>query len=414
MIHINQIELTNFQSHKHTLLDLSDMTAFVGLSSAGKSAVERSLLWIFYGDWNDAYPSDQALATRASVRTASGYHIVRQRMGDKQKAWIIPPGKEEGDVQPFRDFGYEIPGVFDIINLRPIITGKDKVYLNFAHQEPKRPFLVGDTKPAKAQLIGRLYGAHVVNAMLRLLNKDKLELSRRVKAKDDDLLALQRGIDGYAGLDARQTAVNAARIAFDESEALQALKAQVDALRAGVGAIQGRRWLTAYDFAAIRARLSELDDLESIRTMVSIAESIFKQIKPRRWLLSRSTAPLAEAAKELSELEALRTRLAAVETQLMSISSSSGHQFNASELKKAMSEFAELEVLNLALSRNFVNQRNADDIALQLEEVWKSAQDRLCKEMFSSGSCPLCFAAVDPALAGGGLAARVKELAKVI
>lgn len=412
MIYIDQLELINFQSHKHSLLDLSDMTAFVGRSSTGKSATERGLLWLFYGDWDDAYPADKAFATRVSVHTPAGYRIVRQRLGDKQKAWIIPPGQEEADVQPFRDFGYEIPGVFDIINMRPIITGKDKVYLNFAHQEPKRPFLVGDTKPAKAQLIGRLYGAHVVNAMLKLLNKDKLELGRRVKAKDDDLAALQRSIDGYAGLDTRQTAVNAARTAYNEAQALDALKTQVDALRAGVAAIQGRRWLTAYDFAATRAKLAELEDLEGIRTTVSLAEAIFKQIKPRRWLLSRSTAPLAEAVKELAELEAVRIRLTAVETQLVPTSSTFRQQFDASELKKAMAELAELEVLNLALSRNFENERNADDMALQIGEAYADAQKRLNAEVFSEGQCPLCFSTVDETVAGPGLVQRMKQLVK--
>ena len=393
MISIKSLALNNFQSHTSSLLELAELTAFVGPSSSGKSSTERGMLWLFFGDWDAAYPADNSIPTTVAVTLSDGTQISRSRLGDKQTAKITVPGEPDRD---FKDFGSEIPGVFDLINLRPIIAGKEKVYLNFAHQEPKRPFLVGDTKPAKAQLIGRLYGAHVVNAMLRLLNKDKLELGRSVKEKDADLQAVAVQRAGYNGLDAREAAVKAARAAYDEAAALETLQAKVAGLRAEAAALRDRRWLVGYDFATLRAALGSLDALAAIRTQAAAYTGCIRDMQPRRWLLGRSPAAAGELVAELANLESAKTRLSAIATELARLSSTPRWLFDATGLRIKLAEHAELERLNVALMAQIRAVKSTEEANSLNKSRYADAQERL---KAASGECPLCHQSVDAATA---------------
>ena len=393
---INRISISNFQSHWDTSVELSQLSALVGASSAGKSAVVRALQWVLYGEWNSCYPADSARPTRVIVELAGGIQIIRQRLGDKQTAWMLKPSEiADFDTPQFRDFGSTIPGVFDAIRAQPIKAGNEDVYLNFAGQsEPA--FLVGATRPAKAQIIGRLYGAHVVNALLKILGKDKLELGRSVKEKDADLQAVAVQLAGYNGLDAREAAVKAARAAYDEAAALETLQAKVAGLRAEAAALRDRRWLVGYDFATLRAALGSLDALAAIRTQAAAYTGCIRDMQPRRWLLGRSPAAAGELVAELANLESAKTRLSAIATELARLSSTPRWLFDATGLRIKLAEHAELERLNVALMAQIRAVKSTEEANSLNKSRYADAQERL---KAASGECPLCHQSVDAATA---------------
>lgn len=442
---ISEIETINFQSHKSVRLELDAFTAFVGPSSAGKTVVERALSWVFYNDWDASYPNDSALPTTVRLKTASGYTIIRQRLGDKNTAKIVPPGAVEDDVQWFKDFGDEIPGVFDVINARPLSVGKVKLDLNFSRQDPDakgqaKVFLIGESKPAKAQLLGRLYGAHVVNTMLRLMSKDKLDQGKRLKELEKDAAAARARLADYADLPAHEAALQRAERAQTDLGLIVGLKARIQQLRADFEAISGRRWLTRFDFAGLNARLAAYADLAGLRRQVRALIAEAAALRPRRWLLAADLAGVKKRLENVNDLVTLRGKISAltlsakglegrrwllkadltgVRGRLALLADLHGlaaraaaaaaaerelrgrrvYSVDVPALKTRVTQLAELRDLKTRLWKNVTDTVALVGPRADLSRKLHDAQDHFRQELFAGGECPMCGAdspEVDP------------------
>lgn len=87
---IKQIEIKNFQSHKHTIIDLSKgINIFVGTSNHGKSAIIRALLWVitnrpvgtgYVSHWN--WKKDFMIEETSVTITFNNHIIIRKRFND--------------------------------------------------------------------------------------------------------------------------------------------------------------------------------------------------------------------------------------------------------------------------------------------------------------------------------------------
>lgn len=86
---IKSIEITNFQSHKASKLELSPMVTIIqGNSDCGKSAVMRALNWLLFNPAGDYFISDWArkgktISSPCMVSVeANGHHVTRRRDKD--------------------------------------------------------------------------------------------------------------------------------------------------------------------------------------------------------------------------------------------------------------------------------------------------------------------------------------------
>lgn len=433
---VKKIEIKNFQSHRHTVLELDNFSAFVGPSSSGKTVVERALSWVFYNDYDQSYPHVAGEPVSVALTLADGHRIIRMRLGDKNTAKIVPPGVDEEDVQPFKDFGDEIPGVFNLINVRPLTIGKVKLDLNFSRQDPDakgqaKIFLLGESKPAKAQLLGRLYGAHVVNTMLRLMGRDKLDAGRRLKDLQKDADAAKARLADYADLDGHEAAVAAAEAALAAREALAGLRARARALRADFDAMAGRRWLTGFDFGTLRARIGVLGELLGVHRQVSLIRAAAAQVKDRRWLLAFDLTKTKNSLKKLTELKnlarvaranaaataaqagrdwLLKADLVATKVLVASLGALRAHQRALSILDAQAAALAASHALNadtgalrgrLALLDELKGHRRAllagvaklPVLTLERANLARklyTAQEAYRGELFAGGKCPVC------------------------
>jgi len=456
---LNKIEIFNFQSHHHTVLELADFTAFVGPSSAGKTVVERALSWVFYNDWDASYPQDASYATMVRLTLGDGHRIVRVRLNDKNTARIIPPGMEEEEVQEFKDFGDEIPGVFDLLNCRPLTVGKVKLDLNFARQDPDakgeaRLFLIGETKPAKAQLLGRLYGAHVVNTMLRLMGKDKLEAGRRLKEAEKDALASRARLQDYADLPAHEAALQRAEDHIGELTAMVGLQGRIQALRAEFEAVSGRRWLTRFDFGVLRDRIGVLRGLADIRRQRAALLATAAAMADRRWLLAVDFPGIKNKLINAQELHALRGRinrltldeqglrgrawllvadlpgvkaklaalaaLKAIAQRQAAAAAAAGalrdrpvYSVDTAALRGRLALLAELGSLRGQLRANLVAGAALAGPRADLRMKLANRQEAFREEIFAGGQCPLCNAE-SPAMDVAEISARINRLTGAI
>lgn len=305
---IKRIELANFQSHAKTTLDIGQFTALTGPSSSGKTSLIRALSWLFYGEWDSLYPADPEKPTAVAVELLDGTKILRVRQDKNNQAMITLPGQQP---RKFKDFGEFVPGIFELLNLREIEMGDKSVNLNFSNQDDPA-FLVNTkawSKPARAQWLGRLYGAHVVNTMLRLMSKDKLETEKAVKTSETALAGLQERAKAYSDLAAREAAADVAEASQRDLAILFTIVGSLERFRSKVNLLKSKKWLYTVDANAVRDSLQQLDSMHEIRSAKHKLEDLYARIQNKSSLGAIDTAGLKASLVRYTRLKDVRSEV---------------------------------------------------------------------------------------------------------
>jgi len=302
---ITEIALKNFQIHKNTNVKLNEFTAIIGKSSAGKSSIMRALMWLIYGEWDKTYPTDPEVQTEAAIRLSNGAVIVRRRLGAKNKAVVIMPGK---DPVLYQDFGEHIPGLFDLMNLRPIQLGTKSVNLNFSMQNDPI-FMVHESRPAKAQWLGRLYGAHVVNAMLRMMSKDKRNLESTRKRLEGELEDLQSKIVGYDDVALKKPVLITVEQDMVTLESMKECSFILETARKELIHLQNNKKLLEFDIESARNDVKTLNELYDLRGILDSITAKDAEIASRSAILHFDCAVVRDDARLLEDLSIIKKDL---------------------------------------------------------------------------------------------------------
>jgi len=175
---IKKLELKNFQAHKHTVIDFNDQfNCIVGPSRAGKSSVVRALNFLFFDKWSDSYVRNGSAFTELILHLDNGYIISRSKSVGSVVNKIVVTNPDKTQQQPYEKFGTDTPEpVRKILQIYPVKIDVDAdVEVNVADQDHS-PFLLSESGPVKTKYINRLTGAHVLDAAMRSVNKDKSSL----------------------------------------------------------------------------------------------------------------------------------------------------------------------------------------------------------------------------------------------
>ena len=343
---IKKLEVQNFQSHEHTKLDLGPCTILTGLSSSGKSSLAiRALEWLFYGEWDSTYPMYDDKPTAVAIELDDGTRILRMRKKGENLAAVIKDGK----AYKYRAFGNIIPGIFDIINMRPITMGGKEVNLNISVQD-QAPFLISDSRPARAQWLGRLYGAHVISAMLREMNSDKREVDRRAKTLDAESVEFMAKVKGFDSLESQKKHLRSAQKTFAEVENLMKIRELSRHVIDLDEEIEEKRWLGTFDLRALRADVRRLKVLKRLELEQLDYEKASQTLEDGLWLLR-------------SDLKALRVLIG---------------------------RLAGLRDLSSALSSNKNKAAKVADALKNSSKVLGKLQESAKENIFKGGKCPLC------------------------
>jgi len=325
---IRQITLKNFQAHAALTIDLSEFTGIVGQSSSGKTAILRALAWLFYGDWDPTYPNDPEKETAVAIRLEDGTVIGRFRRGKKNRAAVKMP---DGTVLKYEDFGEHIPGVLDMLRLAPIKIGTREVNLNFSMQDDPI-FMVTETGPTRAQWLGRLYGAHIINHMLRLMVTDKRRLESEKKTLEADSESLRSRVAGYKGLDSMQTNVSLARGLLERLSGMEGCRDDLSIVYREHEALRSKQGLLAADTVSIRIDLVNLEALEGLRKLRDEIRVAEVAVASKKHVLGLNPVEIRHDLDRLRTLQSVADELRSVESR--SVVTKSG-------LKKASAAHAE-------------------------------------------------------------------------
>ena len=262
---IVSIDLQNFQSHKRTRIPVGDFTILMGLSSAGKTTVLRALQFLFYGEWDATYPNDEKEATAVAIELENGTRVIRMRKGNTNSASISTNPPEGRTVTKYKSFGAVIPGLYNILNIKPIDIGNKSVNLNFSMQDDPI-FMVSESRPVKAQWLGRLYGAHVVNEMLKMMARDKTRADGRRKDSEERLNKYKEEVKQYDNLVEHDAAVQECQSLIEQVKLVQNVMDAREMLRQQKESIDRDSWVLKADVKSVK------EDLRLLATMKVLAE----------------------------------------------------------------------------------------------------------------------------------------------
>lgn len=171
---INRIEIRNFQSHAHTILDLAptgNLTVITGNSDSGKTAVIRALRWVFYNQpQGTEFIRVGCTSAQVAVTMDDGWGVTRLRTPSKNQYIVTHP---DGDAQTYEGFGVNVPAeVQQVLGVAPVDVGDMDLKLNIAEQLDG-PFLGNSIAASfRAKVLGKLAGTEEVDVAGKQLGTD--------------------------------------------------------------------------------------------------------------------------------------------------------------------------------------------------------------------------------------------------
>jgi len=297
---IKKITLSNFQSHKRLTVHLDDFSFIVGLSSAGKTTIMRALEWLIYGDYDRTYPNDPNEEIAVAIQLEDDTLIGRFRNKDANKAAVKCP---DGRILKYKDFGDTIPGIFELLNVRPIKVGDREVNLNFSKQDDPI-FMVHESwsKPAKAQWIGRLYGAHIITAMIRFATADKREAEADRKRAVIEVDALKGALGEFRGLEASEKALRMAQDDLGRLTAMEACKDELGSIMGAAEALKAGAPILKFEPDGVRADITRLEEARHIMADLEDIAKISEEMSDKDGLLAFDAVALRLSVERIASL----------------------------------------------------------------------------------------------------------------
>ena len=182
---IKRIVIENFQSHKHTAIELSSgVNAIVGTSNSGKTAILRALLWVINNrPRGNAFIRHGQTEANVGLHLDSGCVISRNRNSKNNKYNICNDG--EAGIS-FEALGGDVPEeVSALLNFSDINV-----------QEQLSPYFLVLESPGKiGQYINGIVKLDEIDEVVKNLSGKIRKSDDAVASAQDDINALQEKID---------------------------------------------------------------------------------------------------------------------------------------------------------------------------------------------------------------------------
>lgn len=200
---IETIELNNFQSHKHTIIECHpELNVFVGESGHGKTAIQRALSFVFEGKkGGQNYIHKGETECSVTLTLSNGNKITRFIKSNGRGGYKIFNAKtetlEEGNTKL-------LPMVQEMLGFFPLVIDEDlSIPLNFLKQGSSWYFIgEGMSSPNRAKVIGSFYQTHYADAIAKECESESKKTAARLKVLDQQVEAVEHQLIDYQYLDA--------------------------------------------------------------------------------------------------------------------------------------------------------------------------------------------------------------------
>jgi len=198
---ITRIEINDFQSHKHSILEpapAGQLTVIVGPSDSGKTALLRALRWLYYNTPQGCdFIRIGANIARVRIDYADGNSVTRERSHKGFNRYKID-SQEKTEPDRFEGFGNAVPlEIQQITGVHPVQIGDMTLNINLADQL-SGPFLGSDiSAPMRAKVLGKLAGTEEVDYAAKGVGTDIYRARQEEKRLGDEVTRLQDELTKY-------------------------------------------------------------------------------------------------------------------------------------------------------------------------------------------------------------------------
>lgn len=238
MREITEITIQNFQSHTKTIIKparCGNLTALVGASNCGKTAVLRALRWLFY---NTPQGTDFIRigtgSSKVTVTYNDGVSVTRER-GKSFNRYIITRNAQD---QVFEGFGSSVPlEVQEVTGIKPVQVGDLSLNLNMSEQL-EGPFLGKSISAgARAKVLGKLAGTEEIDLANKTLGTDIYRRNQDVKRLNSEVGTLEENIKQFDWLPTVAEKIEKIEALLAQAKVKEELKQKLVALQYQLGKV---------------------------------------------------------------------------------------------------------------------------------------------------------------------------------
>ncbi|MGI6113053.1 MAG: AAA family ATPase [Mahellales bacterium] len=335
MIYIKKLIIENFQSHKFTEIDFSrNLNVIVGPSDTGKTSIIRAMKWVLYNEpRGTGFIRKGENTCSVTIHFSNDYKVKRKRTASTNQYIVIDP---EGKETIYEGFGNDVPvEVINIHGIRRVEFDKGISFnINIAEQM-EGPFMLSQPGTLRAKAIGRLVGAHIIDATVKDIATDLYRLTQHKKEIESDIASIDDQLKQYKDLDRLEQVIKKSKGLLADIEAKQKLlQRYIDIKDNYIMAIN-----------QIKKTQDLLHDLKDLHLTESYVDDALKKVQWVKKLLT-SLNKISTLDKEIAQLQNMMNKLVGLK--------------NADGLLKT------LEKVNERLRRLNLNKRTMDSIIAQI------------------------------------------------
>ena len=237
---IKRIELVNFMSHEHTVIEPSDgLTVLIGPNNCGKSAIVNALQVLCNNSKSTYVLRHGSKECQIIVETDSGDSICWSRKKSGSPKYVI-------NGQTFDRLKGKVPDeVHQILRMPTVDADKESYDVHFGEQRSPI-FLLGDKEKAAAQFFASSSDASRMVEMQSLhknkVRRNTIDLDRLKKEK----VALQKELDALLPIEKLREKADKCQTAYEELQTQTATQKTLSAAMGKLSAVGNRaNFLTA-------------------------------------------------------------------------------------------------------------------------------------------------------------------------
>lgn len=308
-----KLTIENFQSHQHTVVDLSTgLNVFVGPSDSGKSAILRALRWVLFNvPRGTDFIRKGATQCRVGLTFTDGTEVIRVRSSSVNRYILRLPDQEE---QQFEGFGNTVPQeIIQVHHIKPIQLDQKDIFLHFGTQL-ESPFLLSESDRNKAKIIGRISGSHLIDNALKKTSADRQHLSLEMKQVEQQVTDLKGKLEPYTDLPKIEEAYLQSEALFAKAKRKQE---KVDQLKKWLLQLQTIR-KEVKQMRQVIERLQHLPRLEQLLQMLELKNSVYRQmlrLQEKQILISQGKEICLERLKQSQDLPKVEQLLTEIEAK---------------------------------------------------------------------------------------------------
>lgn len=214
---ISTIIIKNFQSHRHTVLNLDEhVNVILGSSDVGKTAILRALGWVFFNE-PQGTAFIRAGETSASVELIyhDGYSVKRIRNKKFNGYHINHPDFDE--PKKLSGFGSSVPEeIQEITGVRKFEIA-DKIESPITYQtQLEGAFLLSESSIKKAKAIGAISNVNIIDRAIQIANSNIKDFRKTINTSEESLKTSEEVIKEYDTLEERKENLEKVKTLYTE------------------------------------------------------------------------------------------------------------------------------------------------------------------------------------------------------